>query len=1335
MQSKSISVYNSSWFTHFLQNKISDWLRRSASPKGKRKAISPRSRIELLEDRTLLTAAFTAFIDPNPSPYNGFGTQILPLSTGNVVISSPGDDAGGTDAGAVYLFNGTTGELISTLIGSSDYDYVGDDIYALPNGNFVVGSSEWDDGSIEDAGAMTFGNGVTGVSGVVSSANSLVGGSDYDGVGDDITVLPNGNFLVISSYWSNGSAVEAGAITFVDGTTGITGLVSSSNSLVGTSDYDLVGVYGVTVLTNGNYVVMNSNWDNGLVEDAGAVTWGSGTTGVTGEVSSSNSLVGTSAYDLAGYGYIHALSNGNYVVSSPYWDSDTQTDVGAVTFGDGTTGVTGEISAANSLVGSTDNDQVGRSVTPLEHGSYLVSSDNWDNGAIEDAGAVTWGSGTSGVIGEVSATNSLVGDYDYQGLSNVLVLTNGNYVVYDPYWSSDTVSEAGAVTFGDGTTGVVGVMSAANSLIGASDYDNVGEDVYALTNGNYVVASRFWDNGTEEDAGAATWGNGTTGTIGVVSAANSLVGTSYNDSVGSGGVTALANGNYVVSSTVWNNGAISDAGAVTWGNGTTGISGAVTTSNSLYGTTAGDWVGDLFEESVIALPNGNYLVKSPNWDNGVIEDAGAITLGDGSSGTTGAVSASNSLVGSSMSDKVGYFYDPIKILANGNFLIHSTIWDNGGDADPGAFTFGDAATGVVGPITTSNSLIGPANWDRLGNFGIVTLSSGNFLILTRSVTGTFGDDEWVVSFGDGTTGTFGFPTTNNSFRFATTNYAYPEITVDDINGRFYIAYNEGIVLVGSQVDGFPGQMLDEIAPLALGINSGEQIVNLSGIMASGYNPLPLRVTASSDNTSLIPDPVVTYTSPDSTGSLSFTSVTDATGSATVTVTVEDGGLDSDLNTTDDNGYFQRTFVVTVDNSTPVNFDMRVVGEATTVDSNGEVDVLPDSLDWIEEWSSFWLEIWVDTSSVDSQGILSIDFDLNYQTDYFTPTSIEYGAAFNLNQGGTINDAGGVIENLTAETDTMGLGISRHLLVARIQFESLPGDGVDIDYAQQSIGPHALDFTLGSPLVSLVSGDPASASVNAFTGTDVWANPYDLNDDGAISFRDLILFVSVYGDIPSQSGSDYAWVSDFDQSDRVNFRDLILFASNYGKQKQLAPNVTYPSNYPDAWNNNLMVARVSSYEEPAESLAQSSADMMLETAITSLASQHPELDQSQLKAIEIQVVDLEDGVLGRAVGNTIYVDLDAAGLGWFVDATPLDHSEYQPDSALTLIALPESEAFGLVDLWTVIQHELGHVLGFDHSDDGVMEEILLPGVRKEIDWDESLDLYFSSASEESELLPF
>ena len=40
-------------------------------------------------------------------------------------------------------------------------------------------------------------------------------------------------------------------------------------------------------------------------------------------------------------------------------------------------------------------------------------------------------------------------------------------------------------------------------------------------------------------------------------------------------MTALTNGNYVVSSLLWDNGAAADAGAVTWGNGTSGVSGAV----------------------------------------------------------------------------------------------------------------------------------------------------------------------------------------------------------------------------------------------------------------------------------------------------------------------------------------------------------------------------------------------------------------------------------------------------------------------------------------------------------------------------------------------------------------------------------------------------------------------------------------------------------------------------------------------------------------------------------------------------------------------------------------
>ena len=170
--------------------------------------------------------------------------------------------------------------------------------------------------------------------------------------------LSNGNYVVRSPNWDNGAATDAGAVTWGSGTTGISGVVSSSNSLVGSTSDDQVGYGGVMALSNGNYVVRSPYWDNGAATDAGAVTWGSGTTGVSGVVSSSNSLVGSTSDDQVGYGGVVALSNGNYVVRSPYWDNGAATDAGAVTWGSGTTGVSGVVSSSNSLVGSTSNDQV-----------------------------------------------------------------------------------------------------------------------------------------------------------------------------------------------------------------------------------------------------------------------------------------------------------------------------------------------------------------------------------------------------------------------------------------------------------------------------------------------------------------------------------------------------------------------------------------------------------------------------------------------------------------------------------------------------------------------------------------------------------------------------------------------------------------------------------------------------------------------------------------------------------------------------------------------------------------------------------------------------------------
>lgn len=730
------------------------------------------SSLALLISRTHAGAPFPEFVDPHPAPGNEFGHSVVALSTGNVVITAPGDDAGGDGAGAVYLFNGATGALISTIIGASTYDAIGSGgVTVLSNGNFVIKSPQFDNTGVSDVGAVTWGRGTTGVSGVVSASNSLVGSSEYDLVGIELTVendcvvpLKNGNYLVRSPNWDNGTSVEAGAVTWGSGAIGVSGIISASNSLVGSTSGDSVGgiasANSLLLLNNGNYVVNTPNWHNGTAANVGAVTWGSGSSGVKGVISASNSLVGLQAEDLVGLYGIVELTNGNYVVCSAAWDNGNTADVGAVTWGGGSSGVTGAISAANSLIGSSANDQVGYlgRVLPLTNGHYVVNSPDWKNGTVAKAGAVTWCNGSTGLSGLVSTSNSLVGSTsnDRLGSKGVTTLSNGHYVVSSPLWNNGAVADVGAATWCSGTTGRTGTISVANSLIGTTANDQLSnQGVIALSNGHFLVLSSLWDNATALNAGAVTWGNGSTGEVGLVSATNSLVGSSSFDAVGSSNsVVLLSNGNYVVSSPNWDNGATANVGAVTWGNATAGVKGTISTANSLLGSNAEDYVG-----SVVALSNGNYVVSSPYWNSGAVADVGAVTWGNGASGAKGVVSGANSIIGSTSGDQVGNIIP----LSNGNYVIGSSDWDNGTEADLGAVTWASGSSMTSGVVSVSNSLIGPVSSSSIGRFDdIIALKNGNYLVASQYIQNGTNMSAGAVTFGNGISGVAGVISSSNS---------------------------------------------------------------------------------------------------------------------------------------------------------------------------------------------------------------------------------------------------------------------------------------------------------------------------------------------------------------------------------------------------------------------------------------------------------------------------------------------------------------------------------------------------------------------------------------------
>ncbi|MEE2642657.1 MAG: Ig-like domain-containing protein [Planctomycetota bacterium] len=103
-----------------------------------------------------------------------------------------------------------------------------------------------------------------------------------------------------------------------------------------------------------------------------------------------------------------------------------------------------------------------------------------------------------------------------------------------------------------------------------------------------------------------------------------------------------------------------------------------------------------------------------------------------------------------------------------------------------------------------------------------------------------------------------------------------------------------------------------IADLELEENASSQTVHLTGITDGDGGDQGLRVTATSNNPGLIGDLTITYQSPNNSGTLAFTPTADETGTAIITVTVEDGGLDLSLATRGDNLTFSRSFVVVVE---------------------------------------------------------------------------------------------------------------------------------------------------------------------------------------------------------------------------------------------------------------------------------------------------------------------------------------------------------------------------------------------------------------------------------------
>ena len=194
--------------------------------------------------------------------------------------------------------------------------------------------------------------------------------------------------------------------------------------------------------------------------------------------------------------------------------------------------------------------------------------------------------------------------------------------------------------------------------------------------------------------------------------------------------------------------------------------------------------------------------------------------------------------------------------------------------------------------------------------------------------------------------------------------------------------------------------LDPIASVTLNENAGAQTVNLSGISSGASNEIQtLTVTASSSNPSLVPNPTVNYTSPSTGGVLTFAPVAMAFGSATITVTVNDGGASNNI--------ISRSFAVTV---SPVNQPPTLNPLANlTINENSGVQTV--NLSGISSGANNELQTLVVTAISSNPGVIpnpAVNYTSPSATGFltFAPVTSALGSAtltVTVNDGGTSNN--------------------------------------------------------------------------------------------------------------------------------------------------------------------------------------------------------------------------------------------------------------------------------------------------------------------------------------------
>ncbi len=219
---------------------------------------------------------------------------------------------------------------------------------------------------------------------------------------------------------------------------------------------------------------------------------------------------------------------------------------------------------------------------------------------------------------------------------------------------------------------------------------------------------------------------------------------------------------------------------------------------------------------------------------------------------------------------------------------------------------------------------------------------------------------------------------------------------------------------------------------------------------------------------------------------------------------------------------------------------------------------------------------------------------------------------------------------------------------------------------------------------------------------------DTNGDGVVTGPYTTAGTDAYTVYHAEGQSGPLLNADVNGDGAVNSKDLTETVGANGH----AVGATPPGKFPQF---QLFVGPAGRPGAVTTAVTQAQVQALLSEAIAAWQSAGLDpADVRRLESVQVQVGNLGTSILGLEAGDVITINQTAAGNNWYVNASAGSSRAFGLiGPAGEELAEPGSPAAGEVDLLTVLEHELGHVIGLsDNAQAGDLMDITIgTGVRR------------------------